>query len=63
MTMHGVLHRELHLSAHRVQITQELKPDNKPKQLDFTTDMLHQINMNTGFLLGNLFSEKAMFPH
>jgi hypothetical protein len=32
-TMHRVLHKQLHSFAYKVQITQELKPDDKPKQL------------------------------
>jgi hypothetical protein len=56
-----VLHKWLHLSAYKVQITHEIKPDDKPKQLDFATDMLHQISMNPGFLPSIFYSDKAMF--
>jgi hypothetical protein len=49
------------LYAYKAQITQELKPDNKPKQLDFTTDILHWINMDPGFLPSILISDEAMF--
>jgi hypothetical protein len=56
-----VLHKWLQLFAYKVQITQELKPDDKPKRLHFTTDMLHRINMDPGFLLSILFSDEATF--
>jgi hypothetical protein len=42
-TMQRLLRVRLHLSAYRVQITQELKPDDRPKRLDFATDILHRI--------------------
>jgi hypothetical protein len=45
--MHRVFNKQLHMFAYKVQITKELKQD-KPKWLDFTTDMLHWINMNPG---------------
>jgi hypothetical protein len=59
-TMHRVLHKRLHLFAYKVQITQEPKPD-KPKRLDFATDILHRIDMDPIFLPSILFSDAATF--
>jgi hypothetical protein len=44
-----------------VQITHGLKPNNKPKQLDFANDTLHQTDMDHYFLPSNLFSDEVMF--
>jgi hypothetical protein len=60
-TVHWVLHKQLRLFAYKVQVTQELKPDDKPKWLDFTIDMLYRIDMDPGFLLSMLFSDEATF--
>jgi hypothetical protein len=60
-TLHQVLHKRLHLLAHKVQIVQELKPDDKSKRLDSAIDMLHWIDMNPGFLPSILFSDEATF--
>jgi hypothetical protein len=60
-TVYRVLHGLLHLFAYSVQISQELKPDDKPKRIDFAVDMLHRIDMDPGFLRSILFSKKATF--
>jgi hypothetical protein len=60
-TIHRVLHKQLHLSAYKVQITEELKPEEKPKLLDFATDELHRIDMDPNFLPNIWFSEQATF--
>jgi hypothetical protein len=59
--MHRVLHKRLHLFAYKVQITQELKPDDKPERLDLAIDMLHRIYMDPGILPNILFSDEATF--
>jgi hypothetical protein len=59
--MHRVLHKRLHLFAYKVQITQELKPNDKPKRLDFAIDVMHRIAMDPGFLQSMFFSDEATF--
>jgi hypothetical protein len=58
--MHQVLQKRVHLFAYKAQATQEMKPDHKPKRLDFGIDMLHQIGMDLDFL-PNIFSDEATF--
>jgi hypothetical protein len=53
------LHTPLHVSAYTVRITQELKPDDRPKWLDLAIDMLHWIDMYRDFLPVALFYGKA----
>jgi hypothetical protein len=60
-TVHRTLHKRLHLHPHKVQIVQQLKPDDKPSRQKFAVEMLDRIDTNPQFLGNILFSDEATF--
>jgi hypothetical protein len=51
----------LHLFAHKVQINQEVKPNEEPKRPDFATDTLHRIDTDPSFFPTTSFPDEAIF--
>ena len=43
-TVHKVLHKRLQLYPYKVQMLQRLQPNDKPKQKEFTDNMLQRIS-------------------
>lgn len=60
-TVRKVLRKRLHLYAYKVQIVQELKPNDKPRRKDFAELMLARINMDDTYLDKVCFSDEATF--
>jgi hypothetical protein len=56
-----VLHNHLKLHAYKVQIIQQLKPDNHPKREKFANDILNLIDEDNDFFQRVCFSDEAMF--
>lgn len=60
-TVHKVLRKRLRLCAYKVQILQELKPEDKPRRHSFACDMLDRIDRDPNFLTNIMFSDEATF--
>lgn len=60
-TVHKVLHRRLKLYAYKVQIVQEIKPDDRPKRQEFAITMLDRVAEDETFLSCVMFSDEATF--
>ena len=60
-TVHKVLRKRLRLYAYKVQILQELKPEDKPRRHSFACDMLDRIDRDPNFLTNIMFSDEATF--
>lgn len=60
-TVHKVLRRRLQFHAYKLQILQEIKPDDRPKRESFGIDMLNRIDDDEHFLSHVLFSDEATF--
>jgi hypothetical protein len=60
-TVHKVLRKRLRLYAYKVQILQELKPEDKPRRHNFACDMLDRIGRDPNFLTNIMFSDEATF--
>ena len=43
-TIQNVLHKSLRLHAYKIQLKQEIKPDDRPKRVKFATFMLNAID-------------------
>jgi hypothetical protein len=56
-----VLHNRLKLHAYKVQIIQQLKPDDRPKREKFANDILNLIDEDNDFLQRVCFSGEATF--
>ena len=59
--MHKILHKRLHLSAYKVQITQALEPDDYPRRAAFATDILERIDVDNEYLQRVCFSDESTF--
>ena len=42
-TIQNVLHKRLRLHAYKIQLKQEIKPDDRPKRVEFATFMLNAL--------------------
>jgi len=51
----------LRLHAYKIQLKQEIKPDDRPKRVDFATFMLNTIDEDETFLQRICFSDEAAF--
>lgn len=60
-TIHKVLHKRLKLHAYKIQLLQELKPDDGAKRFNFAVEMLNKIDENQSFLDDIIFSDEATF--
>lgn len=60
-TVHKVLRKKLRLYAYKVQLVQALEPNDRPKRMQFATDMLRRIENGDGFLRRILFCDEACF--
>jgi len=60
-TIQNVLHKGLRLHAYKIQLKQEIKPDDRPKCVEFATFMLNAIDEDETFLRRICFSDEATF--
>ena len=60
-TVHKVLHKRLHLHAYKLQVVQELKPNDKPQRAAFATEILNRIDEDNDYLKHIVFSDEATF--
>jgi len=60
-TVHKVMRKRFGLYPYKLQLVQELKPNDKPRRLHFATDMLARINNDPTFLKRICFSDEATF--
>jgi hypothetical protein len=60
-TMQNVIQKRLCLSAHKIQLKHEIKPDDWPKHYDFFRLMLNKTDDNSNFLSQICFTDKATF--
>lgn len=60
-TVHKVLHQRLRLYAYKVQVVQEIKPDDRPKREEFACVMLDRIAADETFLSRVMFTDEATF--
>ena len=60
-TIHKVLHKNLRLYAYKIQLLQELKPDDKPKRKEFAVNILEKMEEDGHFLNRICFSDEATF--
>ena len=60
-TVHRVLHKRLRLYPYKVQIVQQIKPDDRPRRQAFAIEMLDRIDRDPQFLGNVLFSDEATF--
>ena len=57
--MHRILHKRLKLYTYKVQILQELKPNDRPKRKVFALDMLSHIEDDEDYLKKVMLTNKA----
>ena len=60
-TVHKVLHKNLRLYAYKVQMLQELQPNDMPRRKEFAVNMLQRISEDEAFLKQVCFSDEATF--
>ncbi|GFV84692.1 DUF4817 domain-containing protein [Trichonephila clavipes] len=60
-TIHDVLHKQLRLTAYKVQILHAIKPNDYAKRYGFAVDMLHRLDADEHFLNRTLFSDESPF--
>ena len=60
-TVYKVLHRRLRLYAYKVQIVQEIKPEDAPKREAFANAMFDRIAKYETFLSRVLFTDEVSF--
>ena len=60
-TIHKVLHKNLKLHAYKIQLLQELKPDDKAKRKEFAVNILGKMEEDDHFLNRICFSDEATF--
>ena len=60
-TIQNVLHKSLRLHAYKIQLKQIIKPDYRPKRVEFATFMLNAIDEDEIFLRRICFSDEAKF--
>ena len=60
-TLHRILTKDLSLHAYKIQLTQELKPDDHLKRLTFANWVHEQRQANVDFSQKILFSDEAHF--
>ena len=60
-TIQNVLQKRLRLHAYKIQLKQEIKPDDRPKRVKFATFMLNTIDEDETFLRCICFSDEATF--
>jgi hypothetical protein len=56
-----ILHRQLKLHAYKIQIVQELEPNDGRRRKEFAMDMLDRIDNDNGFLDRVIFSDESTF--
>jgi len=61
ITVQNVLHKRLRLHAYKIQLKQLIKPDDRPKRVEFATFMLNAIDEEETFLRRICFSDEATF--
>jgi len=57
--VHQVVHMNLRLLAYKVQLSQALEPNEKPKWREFAVNMLERISENEAVLRRACFSDEA----
>jgi hypothetical protein len=60
-TMQGIVTKELHLHAYKIQLTQELKPTDHVQRREFVNWVLENRNVNGNFSKKIIFSDEAHF--
>ena len=60
-TIQNVLQKRLRLHAYKIQLKQEIKPDDRPKCVEFATFTLNTIDEDKTFLQHIRFSDEATF--
>ena len=60
-TVHKVLHKRLRLHAYKLQIVQDLKPDDHPRRAAFAEEILQCIDDDNDYLNSVVFSNEATF--
>ena len=60
-TIQNVLHKSLRLHAYKIQLKQEIKPDDRPKRVEFATFMLNATDEDETFLRRTCFLDEATF--
>lgn len=60
-TVHKVLHKKLKLHAYKIQILQELQPNDGVNRYNFAVKMLDRISENESFLDDIIFTDEATF--
>ena len=60
-TVHKVLHTRLRLHAYKLQLVQELKPNDRPQREAFATEILSRIDEDNDYLKHVVFSDEATF--
>ena len=61
-TKRRILTNDFHLHAHKMQLTQELKPANHGKRRQFVQWVMDQSEVNANFSKKVIFSENCAFP-
>jgi len=60
-TIQNVLQKRLRPHAYKIQLKQEIKPDDRPKRVEFATFMLNAIDEDETFLQCICFLDEATF--
>ncbi|GBM61490.1 hypothetical protein AVEN_163881-1 [Araneus ventricosus] len=60
-TIQNVLHKRLRLHANKIQLRHDIKPEDKPKRVEFATFILLKIDDEESFLNRILFRDEATF--
>ncbi|GBM38535.1 hypothetical protein AVEN_110205-1 [Araneus ventricosus] len=60
-TIQNVLHKRLRLHAYKIQLMNEIKPEDKLKRVEFATFMMLKIDDDESFLNRILFTDEATF--
>ena len=60
-SIQNVLQKCLRLLAYKIQLKQEIKPDDRPKRVEFATFMLNAIDEDENFLQRICFLDEATF--
>lgn len=60
-TVHDVLRKRLHMFPYKIQMVQQLQPDDGRKRMEFAMDVLERLDDNPDFLSQVIFSDEATF--
>ena len=61
MSVHRIVRKRLHRYPYKIQLLHPLKPEDKPKRMDWAVEMLDCIDNDSEFLRNWVFSDECTF--